>query len=155
MVGVAFVAGTLIVALVAYNRVTEQHRDLGVLKALGATPAPAAPDRRGRDAALTGAGALAAVVLLLAARGQLLAVVAPRVPASCSPAATTRRPPRPPPPWRSSPRGCRPAGWPGSTRPRVPEPTMTTTCRAQARPGGPEGVPVGRRSCSPTAAALR
>ncbi len=38
MVSVAFATGTLIVALVAYTRVSEQQRDLGVLKALGATP---------------------------------------------------------------------------------------------------------------------
>ncbi|GHH77971.1 FtsX-like permease family protein [Promicromonospora soli] len=37
MVGVAFAAGTLIVALVAYTQVTEQQRELVVLKALGAT----------------------------------------------------------------------------------------------------------------------
>lgn len=68
MVGVAFAAGTLIVALVAYTRVTEQQRDLGVLKALGATPGRIRRVAVGETVALTVAGALAAVVLLLLTR---------------------------------------------------------------------------------------
>lgn len=67
-VGVAFAAGTLIVALVAYTRVTEQQRDLGVLKALGAGPGRIRRVAVAETFALTAAGALAAVVLLLAAR---------------------------------------------------------------------------------------
>lgn len=68
MVGVAFAAGTLIVALVAYTRVTEQQRDLGVLKALGATPKRLRRIAVAETAALTVLGTLASVVLLLATR---------------------------------------------------------------------------------------
>lgn len=68
MVGVAFAAGTLIVALVAHTQVTEQQRQLGVLKALGATPGRLRRIAVGETAILTGLGALTAVVLLLATR---------------------------------------------------------------------------------------
>jgi putative ABC transport system permease protein len=68
MLAVAFVAGTLIVALVAHTRVVEQQRDLGVLKALGATPRRIGRVALAETAALTGLGALTAVVLLLLAR---------------------------------------------------------------------------------------
>lgn len=68
MVAVAFAAGTLIVALVAYTRVTEQQRDLGVLKALGATPARIRRVAVTETVILTILGALAGVVLLLATR---------------------------------------------------------------------------------------
>jgi len=68
MVGVAFAAGTLIVALVAYTRVTEQQRDLGVLKALGATPGRLWRVAVTETAVLTASGAVASVVLLLAGR---------------------------------------------------------------------------------------
>lgn len=37
MVAVAFLAGTLIIALAAYNAVTERRREYGIIKALGAT----------------------------------------------------------------------------------------------------------------------
>lgn len=68
MVSVAFAAGTLIVALVAYTRVTEQQRDLGVLKALGATPARLRRVALAETAALTLWGAVAGVALLLLTR---------------------------------------------------------------------------------------
>lgn len=68
MIGVAFIAGTLIVALVAYTRVVEQQRDLGVLKALGATPGRIRRIAVTQTITLTGLGALAAVVLFLLAR---------------------------------------------------------------------------------------
>jgi hypothetical protein len=68
MVGVAFVAGTLIVALVAYTRVTEQERDLGVLKALGATPARLRRIAVAQTVTLTVLGTLAAAVLLVLTR---------------------------------------------------------------------------------------
>lgn len=68
MVGVAFAAGTLIVALVAYTRVSEQQRDLGVLKALGATPAMIRRIAVTETTLLTALGAVAAVALLLATR---------------------------------------------------------------------------------------
>jgi hypothetical protein len=79
MVGVAFAAGTLIVALVAYTRLTEQQRDLGVLKALGATPARLRRITLTETAALTVLGTLAAIVLLLATR-ELLAWWRPAFP---------------------------------------------------------------------------
>jgi putative ABC transport system permease protein len=72
MVGVAFVAGTLIVALVAHTRVTEQQRDLGILKAIGATPGRLRGVAVGETAALTALGAVAALVLMAVAR-QVLA----------------------------------------------------------------------------------
>lgn len=68
MVGVAFVAGTLIVALVAHTRVTEQQRELGILKAMGATPGRLRRIAVAETAALTGLGGLAALVLMLLAR---------------------------------------------------------------------------------------
>jgi putative ABC transport system permease protein len=71
MIGVAFVAGTLIVALVAYTRVLEQQRDLGVLKALGATPGWIRRVAVAQTVTLTVLGALAAVVLFLLARTAL------------------------------------------------------------------------------------
>jgi putative ABC transport system permease protein len=67
-VGVAFVAGTLIVALVAHTRVTEQQRELGILKAMGATPGRLRRIAVAETAALTGLGAVAALVLMLLAR---------------------------------------------------------------------------------------
>ena len=79
MVGVAFAAGTLIVALVAYTRVTEQQRDLGVLKALGATPARLRRIAVAETVALTVLGTLAAVVLLVLTR-ELLAWWRPAFP---------------------------------------------------------------------------
>lgn len=68
MVGVGFVAGTLIVALVAHTRVTEQQRDLGILKAMGATPGSLRRVAIAETAALTGLGAVAALVLMVLAR---------------------------------------------------------------------------------------
>jgi putative ABC transport system permease protein len=85
MVGVAFVAGTLIVGLVAYTRVIEQQRDLGVLKALGATPGRIRRIAVTETMILTALGACTAVLLLLGTK-QLLAwwrpafPVAPTVP---------------------------------------------------------------------------
>lgn len=68
MVAVAFAAGTLIVALVAYTRVNEQQRDLGVLKALGATAARIRRIAITETALLTLLGAAVSVVLLLVTR---------------------------------------------------------------------------------------
>lgn len=79
MVAVAFAAGTLIVALVAYTRVTEQQRDLGVLKALGATPGRIRRVAVAETIALTAAGAIAAVLLLVLTR-ELLAWWRPAFP---------------------------------------------------------------------------
>ena len=84
MVGVAFAAGTLIVALVAYGRVTEQEHDLGVLKALGATPARLRGIAMGQTAALTILGAATATGLLLVAR-ELLAWWRPAFPVLVTP----------------------------------------------------------------------
>lgn len=68
MVAVAFAAGTLIVALVAYTRITEQQRDLGVLKALGATPNRLRRIAVTQTAVLTGLGAMTAIPLLVLTR---------------------------------------------------------------------------------------
>jgi len=84
MVGVAFAAGTLIVALVAYSRVTEQQRDLGVLKALGATPARLRRIAVGETIALTVLGTLASVVLLITTR-EVLAWWRPAFPVLLTP----------------------------------------------------------------------
>lgn len=71
MIGVAFIAGTLIVALVSYTRVVEEQRDLGVLKALGVTEARLRGIAVAQTATLTVLGALAAVVLFLLVRAVL------------------------------------------------------------------------------------
>jgi len=84
MVAVAFAAGTLIVALVAYTRVTEQQRDLGVLKALGATPGRLRRIAVAETVALTVLGTLAAIVLLLITR-ELLAWWRPAFPVLLTP----------------------------------------------------------------------
>lgn len=89
MVAVAFAAGTLIVALVAYTRVTEQQRDLGVLKALGATPGRIRRVAVAETVALTVAGALAAVLLLLLTR-ELLAWWRPAFPVALTPGTVAR-----------------------------------------------------------------
>jgi putative ABC transport system permease protein len=68
MVGVGFLAGLLIVALVAHTLLAEQRRDLGVLKALGATSGRLRRVAVAETATLTAAGAVAGVVLMLAAR---------------------------------------------------------------------------------------
>lgn len=84
MVGVAFTAGTLIVALVAYTRVTEQQRDLGVLKALGSTPGRLRRVAVTETVVLTALGAVASVMLLLAGR-ELLAWWRPAFPVVLTP----------------------------------------------------------------------
>ncbi len=85
MVAVAFAAGTLIVALVAYTRVTEQQRDLGILKALGATPRRLRRTAVTETAVLTALGALSAVVMLVLAR-EVLAWWRPAFPVLLTPA---------------------------------------------------------------------
>lgn len=89
MVGVAFAAGTLIVALVAYTRVSEQQRDLGVLKALGATPGRIRRVAVTETVTLTVLGAIAAVVLMLATQ-QLLAWWRPAFPVAMTSATLGR-----------------------------------------------------------------
>jgi putative ABC transport system permease protein len=71
MVALAFAAGTLIVGLVASTRITEQQRDLGVLKALGATTGRLRRVAVTETFVLTGFGAAAAAALLLATRAVL------------------------------------------------------------------------------------
>lgn len=85
MVAVAFAAGTLIVALVAYTRVTEQQRDLGILKALGASPRRLRRTAVTETATLTALGALSSVVLLVLAR-EVLAWWRPAFPVLLTPA---------------------------------------------------------------------
>lgn len=89
MVAVAFAAGTLIVALVAYTRVSEQQRDLGVLKALGATPRRIRRVAITETFALTVLGAAAAVLMMLIAQ-QLLAWWRPAFPVVMTGATLTR-----------------------------------------------------------------
>ena len=79
MVGVGFVAGLLIVALVAHTLLAEQRRDLGVLKALGATPVRLGRVALAETAALTAAGAGAGLVLTVAGRA-LVAAWRPQFP---------------------------------------------------------------------------
>lgn len=79
MVGVAFVAGTLIVALVAHTLVAEQRRDLGVLKALGADVRRLRRIAVAETATLAVLGAVAAVALMLAAQA-LIAAWRPQFP---------------------------------------------------------------------------
>lgn len=79
MVGVAFAAGTLIVALVSYTRIAEQQRDLGVMKALGATSRDLRRIAQVETAVLTVTGAAGSVVLLLVGR-ELLAWWRPAFP---------------------------------------------------------------------------
>lgn len=79
MIAVAFAAGTLIVALVSSSRLAEQQRDLGVLKALGATPRRVGAVAFATTGILTGLGALTAVVLLIMVR-ELLAWWRPAFP---------------------------------------------------------------------------
>lgn len=73
MVGVAFVAGVLVVALVAYTLVAEHRRDFGVLKALGATSGRLRWLALAQTMTLTALGAVAAVVLLVAGRAAITA----------------------------------------------------------------------------------
>lgn len=89
MVAVAFAAGTLIVALVAYTRVTEQQRDFGILKALGATPGRLRRTAVTETVVLTALGALSAVVLLVVAR-EVLAWWRPAFPILLTPTAVAQ-----------------------------------------------------------------
>jgi putative ABC transport system permease protein len=73
MVGVAFVAGTLIIALVSHLLITEQRRDLGVLRALGATGRRLVLVAFGETAGLTGTGAACALGFFLAGRAVIAA----------------------------------------------------------------------------------
>jgi putative ABC transport system permease protein len=89
MVAVAFIAGTLIVALVAHTVITEQRRDLGVLKALGASGPRLARVVITETAALTAAGALAGVALLALGRA-VIAAWRPQFPVLVTPGSLTR-----------------------------------------------------------------
>lgn len=89
MVGVGFVAGTLIVALVAHTLLAEQRRDLGVLKALGAGSGRLRRVAVAETAALTGLGALAGVVLMLAGQA-VIAAWRPQFPIVITSATLTR-----------------------------------------------------------------
>ncbi len=79
MVGVAFAAGALIIALVSYTRIAEQQRDLGVIKALGATSRELRRIALAETAVLAATGAAGSVVLLLVAQ-ELLAWWRPAFP---------------------------------------------------------------------------
>ena len=86
MVTVAFIAGALIVALVAHLLISEQRRHLGVLKALGAPPGRLARIALGETVAVTAAGALAAVGLLTVGRA-LITAWRPQFPVVVTPGA--------------------------------------------------------------------
>ena len=79
MVGVGFVAGLLIVALVAHTLLSEQRRDLGVLKALGATPGRLRRVALAETVTLTAAGSVAGLALTVAGRA-LVAAWRPQFP---------------------------------------------------------------------------
>lgn len=68
MVGVAFAAAVLVIALVAYTFVVEHRRDFGVLKALGATTGRLRRVALAQTMVLTSLGWATAVLLLLGAR---------------------------------------------------------------------------------------
>ena len=89
MVAVAFVAGALIVALVAHTRITEQQRDLGVLKALGATRGRIGRVAVAETLLLTALGTVAGAVLVLLAR-EALAWWRPSFPVLLTPAVYAR-----------------------------------------------------------------
>lgn len=84
MVAVAFLAGTLIVALVAHMLIAEQRRDLGVLKALGASGRRLAAIALGETVALTAVGAIAGVALFVAGRA-VIAAWRPQFPVPLTP----------------------------------------------------------------------
>jgi len=68
MVGVGALAGTLVVALTAYTLVTEQRRDYGVIKALGASRGRLATLAVEQTVALTAIGAAASLGLFFGGR---------------------------------------------------------------------------------------
>lgn len=79
MLAVAFAAGVLIVTLVSSSRLVEQQRDLGVLRAMGATAGRVGWIALGMTVTLTCLGAVAAGGLVLLA-AQLLAWWRPAFP---------------------------------------------------------------------------
>lgn len=79
MIGISFAAGTLIIALVSYTLVAEQRRDLGVLKALGATPQRLRRLAVVQTMTVTALGAATSAVLIVAARA-LIGVWKPSFP---------------------------------------------------------------------------
>lgn len=68
MVGVGVLAGTLVIALTAYTLVTEQRRDYGVIKALGASRGRLAALAVEQTFALTAIGATASLLLFFGGR---------------------------------------------------------------------------------------
>lgn len=89
MLAVAFAAGTLITALVAYTRVAEQQRDLGVLKAVGAGHRTIRRIALAQTLALTAAGLIVSLVLILVAQ-RLVGVWRPTLPVTITPAVLVR-----------------------------------------------------------------
>jgi putative ABC transport system permease protein len=68
MVGVAFLAGTLIVALTGYSLVTERRREFGIIKAIGATPRRLIAFALGETSMVGAAGFVAALGFAWAGR---------------------------------------------------------------------------------------
>lgn len=74
MIGVGFVAGTLVIALTAYTTIAERRRDYGIIKAIGATPARLTAIALGQTLSLALLGAIAAAVLFVGGRAAIEAV---------------------------------------------------------------------------------
>jgi putative ABC transport system permease protein len=74
MVIVAFVAGTLIVALTAYTMITERSREYGIVKALGARGGRLVGMAVGQTMALATLGLVAGGLLFLAGRAVIVSV---------------------------------------------------------------------------------
>jgi putative ABC transport system permease protein len=68
MVGVAFAAGTLIIALAVYTSVVERRREYGIIKALGATRKRLTMMAVGQTLALAGLGLAAGGLLFIGGR---------------------------------------------------------------------------------------
>ena len=68
MVGVAFVAGTLVIALTAYTAIAERRREYGIVKAIGADSRRLVRLAASQTAALAAAGLVAGGALFVVAR---------------------------------------------------------------------------------------
>jgi putative ABC transport system permease protein len=68
MVGIAFAAGTMIIALTAYTAILERRREYGIVKAMGATRGRLVAVALGQTLALAGLGLVVGWVLFVAGR---------------------------------------------------------------------------------------
>lgn len=83
---IAFLAGTMIVALTVYSAVVDRLPEYGIMKAMGAGPRRLFAIVAGQTLVLSGAGTLTGLVLFAAA-SRLLALVRPEDPSRLSPGA--------------------------------------------------------------------